>query len=656
MKVLKIYTLLAIGLLLLVITPNRAGLCAAQQTGLPYPGASTPEAVDLGPLMAQPGSTSISVTLALGLRSPNEVEALMTALHTRGNSEFHRFLTASEFAERFGPSKADVAKVISQLARYKLTANQTSTTTLRVTGSPVDMERAFAVSLHAYRVPAHGNARAYTFHAPLGHPSIPSEMTGAIAAVVGLNSRPTFRPHFRTPPERLRTIRHNVQSAVTGNAPGFLTVEDFANLYHVQPLYQRGFTGQGRTLGIITLASFTPGDAFTYWKAVGLDVDPHRVEVINVDGGPGAPGDLTGSFETTLDVEQSGGIAPGARIIVYQAPNSGQGFVDAFATAVDSNSADSLSTSWGLWEWFEDISSVSDPTTGQSEGILQVFHELFLRAAIQGQTVFAASGDAGAYDLNGDLGCNPEAQLTCDLTLSVDDPASDPAITAAGGTTLPGLQEFCLNTNCTAFYQVNIPNERVWGWDYLDGLCAKVGLPDPIACGIFPSGSGGGISILFARPDYQESLPGLLHSEHRQNYVIDGKFVFGLPGNYVGRNVPDISFNSDPLTGYQVYYTSDTFGFGISPFSGGTSFVAPQLNGVAALLGQVINGRVGLLNYPFYDLAHALKGYKGSQPSLRGVPEGDNWFYYGRNGYSQGTGLGTLDVANFAAYLRGLIP
>jgi kumamolisin len=95
---------------------------------------------------------------------------------------------------------------------------------------------------------------------------------------------------------------------------------------------------------------YPPSDAFAFWKAVGLSVDPHRVEVINVDGGPGAPGDLSGSFETTLDVEQSGGIAAGARVIVYQAPNSGQGFVDAFAFAVDSNSPDSLSTSWGIWE------------------------------------------------------------------------------------------------------------------------------------------------------------------------------------------------------------------------------------------------------------------------------------------------------------------
>jgi subtilase family serine protease len=482
-------------------------------------------------------------------------------------------------------------------------------------------------------------------------------MVGSVAAVIGLDSRPSFRPHVRTVPQRLRSARHTVKSATTGNVPGFLTVTDFANLYDVQPLYQQGVTGQGRTLGIVTLANFTPSDAFAYWKALGLSVDPNRIQVVNVDGGAGAPSDASGSIETTLDVEQSGGIAPGARIIVYQAPNTGQGFVDAFATAVDSNSADSISVSWGVWEWFNDISTVSDPITGQPAEMLQFFHELFLRAAIQGQTLFASSGDAGAYDLNGNLGCNPKTTpLTCNLTLSVDDPASDPAITAAGGTTLPGLQQYCLNANCTLWYQINIPNERVWGWDYLDGLCAKLGIPDPMACSIFPAGSGGGVSILFARPDYQESFPGLRHSAQSQTYVIDGKLVYSLPGNFIGRNVPDISFNADPNTGYVVYYTSDQFGFGVFAFGGGTSFVAPQLNGVTALLGQSVNSRIGLLNYPLYDLAHAAKGYKGPQPSLHAISDGDNWFFFGSNGFNPAAGLGTLDVANFASHLRGLNP
>jgi kumamolisin len=78
------------------------------------------------------------VTVALRLRSPNEAENLMTWMHTPGNAQFHRLLTPAEFTTRFGPAPANVTKAISQLAAYNLTAKQTSTTTLRVTGSLAD--------------------------------------------------------------------------------------------------------------------------------------------------------------------------------------------------------------------------------------------------------------------------------------------------------------------------------------------------------------------------------------------------------------------------------------------------------------------------------------------------------------------------------------
>ncbi len=271
---------------------------------------------------------------------------------------------------------------------------------------------------------------------------------------------------------------------------------------------------------------------------------------------------------------------------------------------------------------------------------------------IAGYELFAAAGDGGAYDVNRDFGCAPPV---CSLTLSVDNPADDPAITAAGGTTLPATLEFCLNAACTPpFYTVNIANERVWGWDYLNGLCAALGTPDPISCGIFPAGGGGGVSIIFAKPSYQNSIAGTLHSRPGQNWDILGQLVYALPGNYPGRNVPDISFNADPETGYIVYYTSSSSGFGKEPGWGGTSFVGPQLNGVTALLGESLHSRIGLLNFPLYDLAFSKNGYKGSSPSFHAIKDGDNWFYSGRNGYSLGAGLGTLDVANFAEALRGL--
>ncbi len=629
-----------------------------QRAAVPFPNSATPKPIDLGELKMLSGAAPISVTVALSLPKLSEAEDLLQSINTRGNSNYHQFLSADEFAARFAPTNADVAKIIAGLAKYGLSAQRTSATTLAVTGLPANMERAFAVSLHSYEVSPHGTANGYTFHAPLSHPTIPSELSDSVSAVVGLDTRPNFRPLNAVAPKGLRTAHQAPASSSSGNPPGLLTVTDFAAQYDVNPLYKRGVSGSGRTLGIVTLAGFTPTDPFAYWTALGISVNPHRLRTVNVDGGPGAPSDDSGSIETTLDIEQSGGIAPGANIIVYEAPNTNQGYVDAFATAIDSNAADSLSVSWGFWEWYQNLenSPVSDPFTGRTVGITQAFHELFLRAAIQGQSLFAASGDGGAYDINNDLGCTPP---DCSLTLTVDNPASDTYITAAGGTTLAVTLEFCLNSACTPpYYVINIPHESVWGWDYLDGLCTALGAPNPIACGIFPGGSGGGVSILFGRPSYQNFLSGVQLSQPGQTWEISSPnygvppTTFKLPSYYAGRNVPDVSFNADPETGYVIYYTSSKSGFGIATYYGGTSFVAPQLNGVTALLGQYVHGRIGLLNYPLYDLAVSGQAFRGSNAPLHVIAYGDNWFYYGRNGYSPAAGLGTIDVANFAKSLQ----
>ena len=240
-------------------------------------------------------------------------------------------------------------------------------------------------------------------------------------------------------------------------------------------------------------------------------------------------------------------------------------------------------------------------------------------------------------------------------------PANDTAITSAGGTTLPGLQEYCLNAACTPpFYDINIKHERVWGWDYLIGLCETLGY-DPLSCGIFPGGGGGGVSVLFKRPWYQDGLQGVQRSQPGQIWDASAAVgaqlgvgtYFALPGHYPGRNVPDVSFNADPETGYVIYYTSEPSGVSvILTYYGGTSFVAPQLNGVSALLGEDLHSRLGLLNFPLYALAQTGQAYGGHDAPLHAIKHGDNWFYHGSDGYNPAAGLGTLDVANFAKVLR----
>ena len=631
---------------------------AATPTALPYPDAETPQAVDVGALAAQSANTPISVTVALSLRNIDAAEQLLQSLSTPGSSRYHQFLTSDQFVARFAPTQSDVAKAVAGLAKYGLTAVQTTATTLTVSGLPANIERAFSVSLHNYSVPAHGSAPAYSFHAPLAQATLPAELSGMVSGVAGLSTRPSLHPFNVAAAKKLASTVPVSSSGTTISPFGALTVTDFANLYDVTPLYSHGVSGEGRTIGIMSLAAFTPSDAYTYWSSIGLKVSSNRIQVVNVDGGPGAPSDVSGSLETTLDVEQSGGVAPGANMIVYLAPNTTQAFVDVFAAAIDANKVDTLSISWGEWEWLDNLqnSPATDPFTGRTVSSTQAVHELLVRAALQGQSVITAAGDGGAYEVNHDLACNgpysASVPTSCSLTLSVSYPGTDPAITAGGGLTLPGTQTFCLDSACTSTYAVDIPHQRVWGWDYLEGLCNALGLTYA-ACGIQYAGGGGGVSVAFFQPPYQWGVFGVQLSQHGQVFKAGTAFVaddiglfYALPAFYPGRNVPDISFNADPQTGYEVPYTSSVTGYGVQTFYGGTSFVAPQLNGVASLLNQYLHGRVGLLNYALYAAQ-----YRGP---VKPIAYGDNWFYSGSDFYNPAAGLGTLDVTDFAEFVRGV--
>jgi subtilase family serine protease len=126
-----------------------------------------------------------------------------------------------------------------------------------------------------------------------------------------------------------------------------------------------------------------------------------RIREVKVDGGSDPVSDVGGSLETPLDVEQSGGISPGSKVTVYEGPNTDQGFIDAFASAIDSNTADTISCSGGEWEFFDLAAQgnvVTDPVTGRSASALRAVNDLFMQAALQGHSMYVAAGDAGAYD------------------------------------------------------------------------------------------------------------------------------------------------------------------------------------------------------------------------------------------------------------------
>ena len=592
-----------------------------------------------------PTDQSVTVSLVLRLRHEAELENYVRQTATPGSANFQKFLTTAQFAERYGATDAQIAKVQGYLSQHGLQGELLdSHLVISVRGTIGQFSQLFGTPVHNYVSRKTGQR----FHRPARPLVMPVGLGDNVILASGLSNEWHYVPHHtsKLPVTNLRlanpptTLSAQARAAATGNptatgVPGQYTVGDVANLYNINPLYRRGITGKGSTLAIVTLATFDPSDAEDYWTAIGLDTKPNRITQVHVDGGGGT----NGADETTLDVQQAGGLAPQANIIVYDAPNAGSGFVDAFAHAVSDNRADSISASWGLGEIFNFAALNVDGarnTDTTDVGDLRAYHQIFLEAAAQGQSMFAASGDSGAYDTVRALGTG-DGPGEFSAPLTVDAPASDPYITAAGGTTVP--VKF---VNSSGQVVLSIDQESVWGWDYL--------LPFvPSRDYVFSVGGGGGVSVYWRQPMYQLFTSGMERSEKNQELTYNdpatGPYTYlKLPGNFKGRNLPDISLNADPETGYLLVFQGGLYS------SGGTSFVAPQLNGITALLRQSTGHRIGLWN-PHMYLLQNLFGY-GKWSAFNRISAGNNWFYAGNGHYNPGAGIGTLDVANFDTFLR----
>ena len=231
-----------------------------------------------------------------------------------------------------------------------------------------------------------------------------------------------------------------------------------------------------------------------------------NVSIDLIDNGPvpALPTFGFGSSETDLDVEQSGAIAPGANVIVYEAPNTDPGFADAFFTAASQNQAESVSASWGE---SETVIAAATAEGAETSEYIAAFDEAMLELAAQSQAAFVSAGDDAAYDAQDDAGTT---------NLSVDNPGDSPYVTSAGGTTLPWSATLTgtSSSGATLTASLDVTQQRAWAWDYLWQPVATVtGLPesqvaeDQDIVGVV--GSGGGYSQVEPTPSYQQGVPGV---------------------------------------------------------------------------------------------------------------------------------------------------
>jgi kumamolisin len=570
-------------------------------------------------------------------------------------------MTVAQFASRYGQSTAAITALQSYLTKYGI-ATSVYPDDLDVTarGTAAQFDSALSVQQQQYKVPATAahdgvaGVAAQQVHGTAQSPYLPASIAPSVLAILGLTNYAGFSSDLtRTPSSVIPSDSAAPSTTYTGN----LTPADFARNYDLDPLYNDDITGQGQTLGVVTLAGFDPNTAYYFWNhMLGMASSTQRITVYNVDDGPGPPSEAAGSAESDLDVEQAGAVAPGANVVVYQAPNTDSGYADAMFAAASQDLADTLSSSWGESETLLAASAVN----GGTPAYAQAFDEAFLELAAQGQSTFVAAGDTGAYDAHGDLGTT---------NLSVGNPADSPFVTSVGGTTLGGT--ITATVGKTTF-EATIAAQRTWGWDWLWPSYAKFGFAtEESFADAVAAGGAGGYSAFEPTPMYQDTLAQLGAFDaggfSAVQYLTPDDFgtVDGLylpaqwtfdaaptvqQGQATGRAVPDLAVDADPFTGYLLYdpLASPTVQGGW----GGTSFGAAQLNGAAAVIDQYVGHRLGLWNPAIYGFAAS--GRSPFTPLSAAGTGNDNLYYTGTPGqrYNPGSGLGYPDLEQLAGDFR----
>jgi kumamolisin len=369
----------------------------------------------------------------------------LTNSHSTGKER----LTRAQFRASHGPDPESVRLVKAFAREFGLTVQPGTPApgrrTIKLTGTIAKLQRAFGVSL------MHQTVSGSPCRVRQGGIHLPQELAGHVVAVLGLDNRPQAQPHFRIAGQQ------GAAAARLAQGSGFARPHAGSGISYtpVQVGQLYGFpanaTASNQTIALIELGGgFRQADITAYFKSLGRTAP--KVVAVSVSGGKNSPGDANGADgEVMLDIEVAAAVAPGSRIVVYFAPNTDQGFVDAIASAVHdtTNNPSVISISWGAAE------------TNWTAQAMNALDAACQSAAALGITITVASGDNGSSDGVNDNGKH------------VDFPASSPHVLACGGTRLAGSGG-------------SITSETVWN-DANGGA------------------TGGGVSNLFALPSWQKT-------------------------------------------------------------------------------------------------------------------------------------------------------
>jgi kumamolisin len=419
-----------------------------------------------------PSSKNITMSVTLPLRNQDALQSVLNRIYDPSDPIYGQYLSSQEFTDSFAPMQEDYDAVAGYIRTMGLTVTGTPSnrTILNISGPASAVESAFNLHLHSFE-----NSDGREFYAPDDDPEVPDFVAARITGIVGLDNAAVWHTYGRHIPatETNQALPYQIGSGPNGG----LTPSDITTAYNLDSVT---VTGAGQTLGLFELDGYSSSDITSYINYFRLPSVP--LQNVLVDGFSGKPGG--GAGEVTLDIELQIALAPGASsIIVYQGPNTNSGVLDTYNKIAVDNRAKQISTSWGLSEGLP------------GSAFLKTENSIFQQMAAQGQSIFAASGDSGAFD-NGS-------------SLSVDDPASQPFMAGVGGTQL------FVNGDKTYNHETT--------WNVNNTISGGAG--------------GGGISTIWSIPSWQQGI------------------VSGISGGSTSmRNVPDVSLNSDQYTGYSIFY------------------------------------------------------------------------------------------------------
>jgi subtilase family serine protease len=619
------------------ITSRFAASAAVFAAALAALSLWAPTALAAGPVAgaarvgSAPAQKQLTVLLPLKV-DQSGLAAFATAVSTPGSAQYGHYASMSTLARRFGARSAVRTRVISFLRRKGATHVAADRTGLDVSAtlSVARAQRLFGTRLSSFRTDAKsGIAR---FVAPESTTHVPGALAGDVTGVVGLDTQPlatTPAPapqspgaaadgtslHALHPSDRSDISLGSAYLPRTGTASGCaagrpkaggFTPNQYLTAYGLSSLQSGGFTGAGERVALLEIDGFKPSDITRFDSCFKLPTPHVKLFGVGINK-PLAPGG-----ETTLDLEVLTAAAPRlSNVDVYESSAAPSAVLKSLIFAIESKNQrpDVVSASLGGCE------SINRRALG-SEGIA-LYETAFEVAASTGISVLAAAGDDGSSTCLNQKG-NPTRKL------AVSFPASSPFVTAVGG------------TNILLSPANQILSSDVWN----DG-------PGQ------PAAGGGGSSVLFGEPSYQDA------------FQVSTR-----------REIPDVSMLADLVPGYEIYCTAKpqpcSAGHGWL-FIGGTSAGTPLLAGGVALADQALReagqSGLGFVNPLLYSIASsnaALAVPATATSVFSDVTTGSNDLFAtvgaplgcctAAPGYDDATGLGQVNVANLTATAKTLEP